>query len=316
METPTCSAEKCDAPVRTRELCARHYRQQLYSEREECSVKDCTAKWQAQRLCMKHYTRLRSHGTTDDPAPRPLLGSCSVKGCEKEIRARDLCGMHLQRWYRWGTADDPVRSETRTCKECRKALPRARFRTSVPVCEYCYPEYMLSKHGPCKVKECEGIVKARGWCATHYSRWLRWGSTEEPERPAEAQCLRCEKILPREEFPNAKERYCLACLPFIKQERNARRISRANSVTGIAAKLREQQGGRCAICRIHEDDAPKKTPNGVGLYVDHDHRTSEIRGLLCTNCNVGLGQFKDDPVRLTAAIAYLAAAASGQPSDP
>jgi len=58
------------------------------------------------------------------------------------------------------------------------------------------------------------------------------------------------------------------------------------------------QHGQCAICA--SDDWGKKGPQ-----VDHDHATGRVRGVLCISCNNGLGRFKDDPVRLQAAIDYL-----------
>ncbi len=57
------------------------------------------------------------------------------------------------------------------------------------------------------------------------------------------------------------------------------------------------QSGRCAICMVPFSDTQP--------YVDHDHATGEIRGLLCNSCNNGLGRFKDDPSRLRNAAAYL-----------
>jgi hypothetical protein len=58
-----------------------------------------------------------------------------------------------------------------------------------------------------------------------------------------------------------------------------------------------KQHGGCAICG--------KTSGKRRLHVDHCHSTKKVRGLLCVNCNFGLGNFKDDPHMLVEAITYL-----------
>jgi hypothetical protein len=61
----------------------------------------------------------------------------------------------------------------------------------------------------------------------------------------------------------------------------------------------EEQGHRCAICLTG-------TPGGRGSWhIDHQHGTTNVRGLLCNRCNQGLGYFRDNRANLERANAYL-----------
>lgn len=68
------------------------------------------------------------------------------------------------------------------------------------------------------------------------------------------------------------------------------------------------QEGRCAICQRAEPEIGAR-----GLAVDHDHSCCPgnyscgacVRGLLCSDCNVAIARFADDPARLGAAMNYL-----------
>jgi hypothetical protein len=72
-------------------------------------------------------------------------------------------------------------------------------------------------------------------------------------------------------------------------------LTRRYGITAAEAEyMLRRQGGVCAICRA-----------SPAAHVDHDHETGAVRALLCFNCNGGLGQFKDDPLLLQVAAAYV-----------
>jgi hypothetical protein len=61
--------------------------------------------------------------------------------------------------------------------------------------------------------------------------------------------------------------------------------------------MESRQNGVCLICGM---------PPGAGrLCVDHDHDTGKIRGLLCHNCNAGIGLFREDINLIRKAVEYL-----------
>lgn len=67
------------------------------------------------------------------------------------------------------------------------------------------------------------------------------------------------------------------------------------------ACLLSAQNGTCKICGARPEDC---RPHGR-LNVDHDHDTGKVRGLLCNQCNVALGGFRDSPALLLNAVKYL-----------
>jgi hypothetical protein len=60
----------------------------------------------------------------------------------------------------------------------------------------------------------------------------------------------------------------------------------------------KMQDGVCYICKNSCD-------SGKSLAVDHDHNNGKIRGLLCRNCNTGLGFFKENTENMLRAIEYI-----------
>lgn len=63
------------------------------------------------------------------------------------------------------------------------------------------------------------------------------------------------------------------------------------------AQMWEEQDGRCRIC--------SKYCPGNKMVVDHDHDTGEVRGLLCSKCNSGIGLLGECTTALSNAIKYL-----------
>jgi hypothetical protein len=65
-----------------------------------------------------------------------------------------------------------------------------------------------------------------------------------------------------------------------------------------------KQNGVCAICK--KPETTEIRGKLINMAVDHCHTTGKARGLLCTQCNRGLGLFQDNPTILQSAIEYLA----------
>lgn len=112
-------------------------------------------------------------------------------------------------------------------------------------------------------------------------------------------------------YPNTPAGYDTRCKPCARAERTRFVRNNPQKIRNTALKMAygidlsvynkmfENQMGCCLICNQHQSDLNKS------LRVDHNHETGEVRGLLCSNCNVGIGMFKDNPKFLESAIKYL-----------
>jgi hypothetical protein len=137
-------------------------------------------------------------------------------------------------------------------------------------------------------------------------------------------CTGCSRTLPLEAFgrnrrlPGGRQYQCKDCLRrYTVRWYHARK---AEDSAWYEAFLAEAKRRKLARTLRHYDvsretyDALYRAgcgicgdpPNGRSRYAfDHDHETGKFRGLLCSRCNLGIGNFLDDPARLRRAADYL-----------
>lgn len=135
--------------------------------------------------------------------------------------------------------------------------------------------------------------------------------------PDERCCTRCKQTKPTAQFsrdkntPSGYKHWCKVCRgAYEPRYRERRREYAFQRKYGLSTeqynRLLKAQDGLCAICGQLPTRGWLHTGDGEhGLVVDHDHATGAVRGLLCTTCNLVLGQFNEDPTRFERAIRYL-----------
>lgn len=93
----------------------------------------------------------------------------------------------------------------------------------------------------------------------------------------------------------------IEAMTFKELRRRQKYLRERHHITNeVYNQMIQDQNGCCAICGIYELQAI-----GKKLVVDHNHRTGMVRALLCNNCNLALGLFRDDHNILKIAAFYL-----------
>jgi len=78
-------------------------------------------------------------------------------------------------------------------------------------------------------------------------------------------------------------------------------------------RILEKQGHKCAICGTTEKTTVKTA--AADFVVDHCHKTGTIRGLLCVNCNTGIGSLMENTLIFSKALVYLEESIANTCSD-
>lgn len=108
-------------------------------------------------------------------------------------------------------------------------------------------------------------------------------------------CISCRRVYQRTSYHKHKHKR-----PYDYISDKDRKLQRAYGIDySEYESMLESQNGRCAICKTTDTGKRK------AFAVDHNHKTGAVRGLLCSNCNTGIGNLRDNIDLLKEAIAYL-----------
>ncbi len=185
----------------------------------------------------------------------------------------------------------------KVCRDCGTAKPLEDFSPS-------------KKNRDGRVSYCRPCLRVRN----RAYRDARAGSEPTRKHPARLSspdvkwCPQCRQEVPRTGFGSnrsSRDGLTAYCRPCHNRRMRELRLERHGSTRDFHLKRRygltsadvdrmvEEQGGVCAVCRTRPPQ-----------HVDHDHLTGLVRGVLCSTCNQGLGNF-GDAARLRLAAQYV-----------
>ncbi len=200
---------------------------------------------------------------------------CSKEGCTKKVSRVGLCWVHYEA-YRMANA------------------PLCRFSgCSIPshAKGLCNKHYRIELNARpdrafCSVDRCRDPVHANKLCTKHHVRLRRHGSLN-PTRPKSftGSDRHYEEFYRMAASRSLKRKYGITLLDY--------------------EEMHSKQKGKCLICGEKEKRINSYTDEPVRMPVDHCHVTGKVRGLLCSNCNTGIGNFNDSIEMLKKAISYL-----------
>lgn len=133
----------------------------------------------------------------------------------------------------------------------------------------------------------------------------------------EAKCTKCNIIKPREDFGidkryNNPRSYCKLCACIKEQEyrkANPEKIRASNIKQAYKVSTERAYElmaiWNCESCGVELEKSEANVRTKNAQVVDHCHTTGEVRGVLCSGCNLALGHLSDSIEKITALKEYL-----------
>ncbi len=169
------------------------------------------------------------------------------------------------------------------CTKCNKSKVSSLFPKDRNVCKLCYAKQKadLQKTPKSKTSHAKAVLK--------YSKSKKGRKVKEKEYEK-------NRVIGWDAF-------------YIKYNGRARTLKgRYNITVEYFNRMLLEQKGLCGICG-NPETATRKSTSGIvrtlQLSVDHNHETGEIRGLLCSKCNLAISYFKEDIKYMANAISYI-----------
>lgn len=274
------------------------------------STKPCARCNIAERMAGKSYCRLcvglfnqetsvrRKARLEKDPGYRDPANSKPCARCHKAPRqgTRSYCRLCVSLINKEQLANrkkrnleiDPHRYDPASSKPCARCGTAPREVTSY--CRPCHRELGRESYkriGGKKFQElCSRCGKERDGRHPSYCK-VCWQIKCQERKTT--PCIKCGE--PRGDESKGQSVYCYKC-------QRGYWVKLKYGLTSEEYELMlEKQEYRCAVCRC--------TENGRTWHIDHCHNTQLVRGILCDNCNRGLGHLKDDLEIVRRLVTYL-----------
>lgn len=222
---------------------------------------------------------------------------CTVEGCDGEAKAHKLCAKHLKRWQRHGHTEQtrPKDWGKRESHSLYQTWAWQRRTRNLRMCSEWRKDFWqfvkdVGKR-PSNDHKLQRIDETQPYSIKNFE-WVK----------AEFKKLRSES---KREYHRRYQRNYRKTIPGKRAIKNADLKKKFGMSLDDYDKIFKDQNGVCAICGNVETYLDSRTQKVFELAVDHCHDSKKIRGLLCGQCNTGLGCFKDSTDLLTKAVDYL-----------